>query len=188
MLLAPLTFSCGRLGIFYWAKAFLIEMDYLREGGMKILLHCDGYSCHVRPNVFQLFKDNGLDVLSFRVHTSHVLQPLGMWIFSSFKHFIRYKLSQLVCSVKCADAYHIAGVITAALILPITSRNTQSGSLETGLWDPRVNRQNEKALKDLPFYDRNCGKLPTLQDVIRSFMVDSKLFCLICTSTKPSQS
>lgn len=45
--------------IFDWEKVFLTESDYTREGENKILLLCEGYSCHVRWNVLQLFKDNG---------------------------------------------------------------------------------------------------------------------------------
>lgn len=119
--------------------------------------------------MLQLFNDNGLVVFGYSAHKSHVSQPLDVPVYSSIKHFLTREVSQLERIVKCADAFHTADVITAALSLSFTCWNIQSEFLTTGLWDSAVNSPNEKALEKLPFYDDNGRNLPTLQDVKFSF-------------------
>lgn len=114
-------------------------------------------------------KDSGVVVLGLPAHTSYVLQSLDVYVYSSFKYFIKRGISQLARFVNCVDAFHIAGATIAALSTSFTSRNKQPGFLKTVLWDSAGYGPNKKALNELPFYDGNSKNLSTLQDVVSGF-------------------
>ena len=71
-----------------WAKGFISETQNLRAGGKKLLLLLDGYASHVQYSVLYLLHQNNVVVIGLPAHTSHVLQPLDVSVFSSFKSYI----------------------------------------------------------------------------------------------------
>lgn len=69
--------------IYMWAEGFLYETKHLRENGQKLLLVLDGYGSHVQFKTLQLLKENGVIIIALPSHTSHVLQPWDVSVFSS---------------------------------------------------------------------------------------------------------
>jgi hypothetical protein len=53
------------------------------------LLLVDGHASRINPNLWQTFKDNDIEVLTFVSHASHVLQPLDLCVFGAFKSRLR---------------------------------------------------------------------------------------------------
>lgn len=55
-------------------------------GGLRpVLLIYDGHSTHVDNRVVTLAQENGITILKLPPHTSHLLQPLDLAVFRSFK-------------------------------------------------------------------------------------------------------
>ena len=50
-----------------------------------VLLIMDGHSSHVSIDVIQLAQDTGIHLLCVPAHTTHILQPLDIGVFKSFK-------------------------------------------------------------------------------------------------------
>ena len=50
-----------------------------------VLLIMDGHSSHVSIDVIQLARDTGIHLLCVPTHTTHILQPLDIGVFKSFK-------------------------------------------------------------------------------------------------------
>ena len=55
---------------YYWARSFILETSFLRANGKKMLLKYDGYGSHCTYRVLQLFKYNGIVVVSIRSDSS----------------------------------------------------------------------------------------------------------------------
>jgi hypothetical protein len=59
------------------------------------LLLLDGHSSRANPDLLELLKSKGVDVLTFVSHSSHVLQPLDVLVFGEFKKQLRAGSSAL---------------------------------------------------------------------------------------------
>ena len=59
------------------------------------LLLVDGHASRINPTLWQTFKDNDIDVLTFVSHASHVLQPLDLCVFGVFKSRLRGGMTAL---------------------------------------------------------------------------------------------
>lgn len=68
-----------------WAAHFIKEREQLRSGGAKLLLVMDGYAFHISYKTLSLFSSNDISVAGLPAHTSHVLQPLDVGVFSPLK-------------------------------------------------------------------------------------------------------
>ena len=64
-----------------WFHFFLSNIPPSRP----VLLIMDGHSSHVSIEVIQLARDNGVHLLCLPSHTTHILQPLDVGVFKSFK-------------------------------------------------------------------------------------------------------
>jgi len=51
----------------------------------NILLVQDGHSSHVSIELIEMARENGVCLLCLPAHTSHILQPLDVGVFKSFK-------------------------------------------------------------------------------------------------------
>jgi hypothetical protein len=59
------------------------------------LLLIDGHASRINPKLWQTFKDNDVDVLTFVSHASHILQPLDLCVFGAFKTQLRGGMTSL---------------------------------------------------------------------------------------------
>lgn len=68
---------------FEWFKLFVQAISPIRP----VLLILDGHTSHITINVIEFARANEIHLLCLPSHTSHVLQPLDVGAFKSFKSF-----------------------------------------------------------------------------------------------------
>lgn len=69
---------------FEWMQQ--IFEPYIRPAvGHRRLLIMDGHSSHITANIITFCMDKSIDILVLPSHTSHVLQPLDVGVFSPLK-------------------------------------------------------------------------------------------------------
>ena len=64
-----------------WFKFFIASIPPARP----VLLIEDGHGSHVSFDVIELARANNIHLLCLPAHTSHILQPLDIGVFKSFK-------------------------------------------------------------------------------------------------------
>ena len=116
-----------------WFKFFLSQIPPLRP----ILLIQDGHSnsSHITVDLIQLAKENDIHIMCLPSHTTHVLQPLDVGVFSSFKHHAGKALNALVRSSpgRVPTTADIPKIISQAWPMSITAVNLMSGFRKTGI-------------------------------------------------------
>lgn len=68
---------------FEWLKQFVQMIPPLRP----VLLILDGHGSHITIDVIEYARSNEIHLLCLPSHTSHILQPLDLGVFKSFKTF-----------------------------------------------------------------------------------------------------
>ena len=122
--------------VFYdWAKSFVQETAYFRQGRHSMILVLDGYGCHVQHNVLQYLKQNSVYVIGLPAHTSHVLQPLDVFVFGDFKSYVQREVHSRAMRAKVLNAFDVADVLKLALSDAVTASNVISGFKRCGIWD-----------------------------------------------------
>ena len=150
-----------------WAEPFLEETAALRSNDKHIALIFDGYSSHIQLDVLQLFQDNRVHAVALPSHSSHVLQPLDVTVFSPFKSVIQSELHSVSRHTRCIDVFTAASVIKAAYNSAITSRNIVRGFGATGLW---VREARGPSLSPLTKLFRRNGQSVSVEELMSSFL------------------
>ena len=78
-----------------WLKKIFIPMTQLTDPTERRLLVLDGHASHETADFMYLCCQNNIYVLYLPPHTSHVLQPLDLSVFSSLKHSYRKQVGFL---------------------------------------------------------------------------------------------
>jgi len=88
-----------------WLLHFLLNVEKMYDinPSNRHLLILDGHSSHVTLEVIKLAMSKGVGMLTFPSHTSHVLQPLDISYFKSFKLFFRAYRNKWTLSHKCKN-------------------------------------------------------------------------------------
>lgn len=68
-----------------WAVKFCEETKMLREEVQHLLLLLNEYGAHLQYKTLKYLKGNGIIVVALPAHTSHVIQPVDVSVFSSYK-------------------------------------------------------------------------------------------------------
>jgi len=68
-----------------WFKFFLQQIPAHRP----VLLTQDGHASHISIELKELAKANDVHLLCLPSHTTHILQPLDVGVFKSFKSFLK---------------------------------------------------------------------------------------------------
>lgn len=97
-----------------WTKQFIGEISALREGGKFLLLFMDGCPCDVQFEFLILLRKHGIIAIRPPSHTSHVLQPLDVSVYSSFKAHFRHEFLTISRSKKKFNAFDVLALISAA--------------------------------------------------------------------------
>ena len=82
-------FHCSDSG---WVNAglFLVWLQFFAQSiplSRPVLLILDGHSSHVSIEAIEFARSNDIHMLCIPAHTTHILQPLDVGIFKSFKSF-----------------------------------------------------------------------------------------------------
>lgn len=129
-----------------WSNADIFQ-EYLKtqfipnvRGGcaddQKILLICDGHTSHVSKSVIEWANSKNVILFILPAHTSHLLQPLDVSIFSPFKTYyysecatyMRNKIGQTV------TRYQMCQLACTAYMKAMTPQNIVAGFRKTGIY------------------------------------------------------
>ena len=64
----------------------LPETEELRKEG-HLLLFLDNFEAHLDPRVLEMAAANGVHMIAFPAHSTHILQPLDVGIMQPLKHY-----------------------------------------------------------------------------------------------------
>ena len=114
-----------------WFKFFINNIPPARP----ILLIQDGHSSHISIELIELAKENKIHLLCLPAHTTHVLQPLDVSVFSSFKCNIGKALNSLIRTSpgRVPTTEDVPEVIAQAWPQSLTPINLMSGFRKTGI-------------------------------------------------------
>ena len=113
-----------------WFQFFVERIPPARP----VLLIMDGHGSHVTVDLIELARENSIHLLCLPSHTSHILQPLDVGVFKSFKTSFskacRRYLGQHPGRVITADV--LAALVAEAYQYSHTALNIMSGFRKTG--------------------------------------------------------
>ena len=114
-----------------WFRFFLEQIPPARP----VLLIQDGCSSHISIELIELAKENDVHLLCLPSHTTHVLQPLDVGVFSSFKHHVGLALNMLVRSseARVPTSEDIPAILSEAWPKSMTPVNLMSGFRKSGI-------------------------------------------------------
>lgn len=114
-----------------WFRFFLEQIPPARP----VLLIQDGCSSHISIELIELAKENDVHLLCLPSHTTHILQPLDVGVFSSFKHHVGLALNTLLRSSegRVPTSEDIPAILSEAWPKSMTPVNLMSGFRKSGI-------------------------------------------------------
>ena len=114
-----------------WFRFFTEQIPPTRP----VLLIQDGHSSHISLELIELAKQNDIHLLCLPSHTTHVLQPLDVGVFSSFKSHVGTALNALIRSSegRVPTTEDIPKIVAEAWPKSVTPVNLMSGFRKTGI-------------------------------------------------------
>ena len=115
-----------------WFKFFLENVPPTRP----ILLIQDGHHSHVSIELIELARANDVHLLCLPAHTSHLLQPLDVGVFKSFKSNFNKACSKYMSEYpgRVITTDILASIVAKAYPLSFTPVNIMSGFKKSGVW------------------------------------------------------
>ena len=115
-----------------WFQNFLEAIPPMRP----VLLIEDWHSSHITMDIIELARRNDIHLLCLPSHTTHVLQPLDIGVFKSFKSFFSKACHKYIIShpgrVITTDV--IASLVGEAWPQSVTPLNIMSGFKKSGVY------------------------------------------------------
>ena len=115
-----------------WFEFFLSSIPPIRP----VLLIQDGHSSHISIELIEMARANGVCLLCLPAHTSHILQPLDVGVFKSFKSSFNKAcgnyMKQNPGRVITTDI--LASMVREAYTTGFTPLNILSGFKKTGIY------------------------------------------------------
>ena len=115
-----------------WFKFFIQQIPSARP----ILLIQDGHTSHTSIELIELARDNNIHLLCLPPHTTHVLQPLDVGVFKSFKaNFSKACMKYLAkYPGRVVTVDKLASLVAEAWPLSLTTVNVLSGFKKCGIF------------------------------------------------------
>ena len=117
---------------FEWFKLFVMMVPLVRP----VLLVLDGHGSHITIEVIEYARSNEIHLLCLPSHTSHILQPLDVGVFKSFKAFFSKVCRQYMAKnpgrVITEDI--LATVVAEAFAQSHTPLNILGGFKKSGIY------------------------------------------------------
>ena len=145
-----------------WLKDHFVPLTHSQTPSPRLLI-VDGHGSHVSEDfMYECFKSN-IHLLFLPPHSSHVLQPLDVSIFSPLKSKYKAYLSNLITATDCTpinkrgfmECYYMAR--KHAMVEKII----QAGWRGSGLWDKSLQRPNiKKPLNDPLVFQESATNQP----------------------------
>ena len=115
-----------------WFNNFLKSIPPARP----VVLIQDGHASHISIELIELARSNGVHILCLPAHTTHLLQPLDVGVFKSFKVFFSKACSSYLSKhpghVITTDM--IASLVSSAYRSAFTPTNIIAGFRKTGVF------------------------------------------------------
>jgi hypothetical protein len=142
---SPKGWTSNALGLWWLQNHFEPSTRPLDDGYRFLIL--DGHGSHVTPEFQDFCIAKRIILLCLPPHTSHMLQPLDVAVFSPLKHYFR-RATERRLWLECSQFPKTEFLQTYSEVRPqaITKKNIQSGFRKAGL----VPFELDKVLKRLP--------------------------------------
>ena len=151
-----------------WFKFFIESIPQARP----VLLIEDRHASHISLNMIELARANNIHLLCLPSHTSHILQPLDIGVFKSFKSGYskacrRYMMEN---PGRVITSESIAGLVGEAWVHSITPVNILSGFRKSGIFPLNPSEVSDRMLA--PSIVSNPPPTGTLTSSMPSFSDD----------------
>jgi hypothetical protein len=115
-----------------WFRYFIQVIPPARP----VLLIEDGHASHIGIEVIELARENDVHLLCLPAHTSHILQPLDIGVFQSFKSNYSKACRKYILDNpgRVVTAHSIAGLVGEAWPRVFTPINIMSGFKKSGIY------------------------------------------------------
>ena len=136
--IAGTVFNCSDSG---WVNTelFLTWLKYFAQSippSRPVLLILDGHSSHVSIEAIEFARSNDIHMLCIPAHTTHILQPLDVGVFKSFKSFYSKACKKRIAEHpnRVITTEQIASLIGIAWPQSITPVNIMAGFRKCGIY------------------------------------------------------
>ena len=115
-----------------WLKFFVSNIPPTRP----VLLIQDGHATHISINAIEFAKANNIHMLCLPSHTTHILQPLDVGVFKSFKTNFSKSCSTYISKHpgRVITAEVLSSLVAEAWPISFTTLNIMSGFRKCGLF------------------------------------------------------
>ena len=115
-----------------WFKFFLTRIPPTRP----VLLIMDGHGTHMSIELIELARSSGIHLLCLPSHTTHILQPLDVGVFKSFKSNFSKSCSKYLAAHpgRVVTSDKVAFLVAEAWPLSLSPLNIMSGFKKTGIY------------------------------------------------------
>lgn len=144
--ISPTGWSDNELGLEWLQKIFVVETERCRKGRYRLLI-LDGHASHISYGFIQFCKDKDIIPLCLPAHSTHLLQPLDVGIFSPLAHYYGRGVDDAVRGGRTnIDKSQFFTIYNSARQNTMTTANIISSYRTTGL----VPFEPTEVLKRLP--------------------------------------
>ena len=113
-----------------WFQFFLQNVPPTRP----VLLLQDGHSSHISIELIELARQNDVHLLCFTAHTTHILQPLDVGVFKSFKANFSKACHKYISHPGRVITCVIAALVAEAWPVSLTPVNIMGGFKKCGIY------------------------------------------------------
>ena len=143
---------------FEWFKLFVQTISPIRP----VLLILDGHTSHITINVIEFARANEIHLLCLPSHTSHVLQPLDVGVFKSFKSLFSKVCTQYMAKnpgrVITEDI--LSSLVGNALAQSHTPINIFSGFKKAGIYPFNPGEVSDRQLAPSKAHNNQLSQVP----------------------------
>ena len=135
-----------------------------------ILLLMDSHGSHITPEIIDLAHENGMYILTFPAHTTHILQPLDVGVYKALKSGWQQELSQYMQDypTEKPTKQNFHSIFNVPFIRAMSSKNIKNSFWACGI--APLNREavpKEKLAPSL-LTERPLSNLPAVENAERT--------------------
>ncbi len=134
-----------------WLQTVFEPLTREKAAGHRRLLIADGHGSHIQADFIAHCMQNDIDLLIMPAHCSHVLQPLDVGVFPTFKLYHSVETHAITpLSFQRIPRSEWVEILSKARARAMTKDNILSGWRATGLWPAMPMRVLNGLSKDSP--------------------------------------
>ena len=118
---------------FQWIQLFYQATHKYRKGKYTLLL-CDGYGSHLTFEFVSFCEKNNIIIFFLWPHTSHILQPLDVGVFYTYKHWH----SEAVADATYSGIGKFTKVEFLHALSSIHTKTLKRSTIKHGFWDTGI--------------------------------------------------